>query len=128
LGPLIFIVVMLLLMWLLLVRPQRKRQVEQAELLGSLEIGDEIVTAGGLYGYVEVIGDDEVTIEVAPGTNVRIAKRAVAAVLTEEVDEEEDETAEREATGEEDAAPAAQGSDEGTSVEPKPGSSAQAPS
>ena len=127
-GPLIFIVVMLLLMWLLLVRPQRKRQVEQAELLGSLEIGDEIVTAGGLYGYVEEIGDDEVTIEVAPGTNVRIAKRAVAAVLTEEVDEEEDETAEREATGEEDAAPAAQGSDEATAAEPKTGSSAQAPS
>ena len=61
-GPLIFIVVMLLLMWLLLVRPQRKRQVEQAELLGSLEIGDEIVTAGGLYGYVEAVSYTHLTL------------------------------------------------------------------
>src|SRR5690242_21408789 len=78
-------------MWLFVIRPQKRRQVQQQSLLESVSEGDEILTAGGLYGTVRAVEGDEVTLEVAPGTNVRLAKRAVAAILTEDEQPEEAE-------------------------------------
>jgi len=78
-------------MWLLLIRPQRRKQQEQQDLLSNLQIGDEIVTAGGIYGTISEVEDGDLTVEIAPGTNVRMAKRAVAAILTDEEEEEEEE-------------------------------------
>ncbi len=84
-GQLIIIVAMFALLWMLLIRPQRKRLQEQRELHSSLEIGDEILTAGGLYGHVRELGDDDdLVVEIAPGTNVRVARRAVAGIVEEE--------------------------------------------
>jgi preprotein translocase subunit YajC len=85
---LILIVGLLVAMWVLLIRPQRRRQMEQQDLLGNLEVGDEVVTAGGLYGHVEAIDEDEIRLEIAPGTVVRVAKRAIAAVMPDEEEEE----------------------------------------
>ncbi len=94
---LIFIVLMLLVMWFLLIRPQRRRQLAQSEMLENLAVGDEIVTAGGLYGHVRGFDEDELRVEIAPGTHVRVAKRAVAAVVPPEDElEEGDELAELE--------------------------------
>jgi preprotein translocase subunit YajC len=78
-------------MWLLLIRPQRRKQQEQQDLLSNLQVGDEIVTAGGIYGTISEVEEGDVTVEIAPGTNVRMAKRAVAAILTDEEEEEYDE-------------------------------------
>jgi preprotein translocase subunit YajC len=88
---LIVLVGMFAVMWLVLIRPQRRRQAVQAQMLANLTVGDEIVTAGGLYGHIRAVGDEDVTVEVAPGMNVRVAKRAVAAVLpkADELREEE---------------------------------------
>jgi len=81
-GQLVILVAMFALLWLLLIRPQAKRKLAQQQLLSSVEIGDEILTAGGLYGHVRAIGDaDELEVEIAPGTRVRMARRAVAAVI-----------------------------------------------
>ena len=85
----IFILVLLALMWFLLIRPQRKRHVEAQRLAGSLEVGQEIVTAGGLYGTVTAVEEDEVRIRIAEGVEVRIAKRAVAGVVSDEEDEQD---------------------------------------
>ena len=92
-NGLIIVVILFALFWLLLIRPQRRRQAAQNELIASVEVGDEIVTAGGLYGHVVGVGEDELLVEIAPGINVRIARRAVAGVVgpEEEEDEEEDE-------------------------------------
>lgn len=88
----IIILALLALMWLLLIRPQRRRQVEAQKLVNQLEVGKEIVTAGGLYGTITDIGEDEVRLEVADGVEVRVAKRAVAGVVSDdESDELEDE-------------------------------------
>ncbi len=87
-ASVIIIVVMLVLMWLLLIRPQRRRQSQQAQMLSSLELGDEILTAGGLYGRIVAIGEDSLTVEIAPGTNVRVARGAVSAVIPDEADDE----------------------------------------
>ena len=84
-GQLIIIVAMFALLWLLLIRPQRKRLTEQRELHASLEVGDEILTAGGFYGVIRELGDDDdLVVEIAPGTNVRVARRAVAGVVEED--------------------------------------------
>ena len=91
-GQLIIIVAMFVLLWLLLIRPQRRRQVEQRELIASVQVGDEILTAGGLYGHVRALGDeDDLVVEIAPGTEVRVARRAVAGIVPPE-----DELADRE--------------------------------
>jgi preprotein translocase subunit YajC len=89
------IIVMLGLVWFLLIRPQRRRQTEQQQLLARIAPGEEVVTAGGLYGTVREVDGDDVRLEVAPGTTVRVAKRAIAAVVPPE-DEEEDEEADEE--------------------------------
>ena len=75
----LFIGAMLVLMWALLIQPQRRRQQKQARLLSELTVGDEVVTLGGLYGRVQSVDEDSVMLEIAPQTNVRVAKSAVAA-------------------------------------------------
>ena len=88
---LIIIVAMFALLWLFLIRPQRARAQAHRELLTRVSVGDEILTVGGLYGNVLAIDedDDDLTVEIAPGTEVRIARRAVAAVVPPEEDEDE---------------------------------------
>lgn len=97
-----FVLILVLLfavMWLIVIRPQRKRQAEQQRMMESLSPGQDILTAGGLYGTVRsVVDDDEVKVEIAPGVHVRMARRAIAAVLTREDEElSELERAQREA-------------------------------
>ena len=88
-GGYVFILVVLVLMWFLLIRPQRRRQQESQRLLNSLEVGKEVVTAGGLYGTVTALDDDEARVRIADGVEVRIAKRAIAGVLSEDEEPEE---------------------------------------
>ncbi len=76
---LILIIVMLAVMWLLLIRPQRPRAQAQARLQESLREGQEVLTVGGLYGRIAAVRDDDVELEIAPGTRVRVDRRAVAA-------------------------------------------------
>jgi len=85
-------------MWFLLIRPQRRRQQAAQHLLTQIGVGKEIVTAGGLFGTVTALEGDEVRVEIADGVEVRIAKRAVAGVVSEdeEPEEEPDEQPEEE--------------------------------
>jgi preprotein translocase subunit YajC len=95
---------MFVLLWILLIRPQRQRQQEQQRMISSIDIGDEILTVGGIYGIVEEFDEEEdLVVEIAEGIRVRVARRAVAAVVKpeeeiEEVDEVEAEDAEFEPT------------------------------
>jgi preprotein translocase subunit YajC len=79
----IFLIVLLALVWLLLIRPRQRAMKAQRQQLQELEVGDEILTAGGLYGFVRGIDGDELRVELTPGLEVRMARRAVAAILTE---------------------------------------------
>jgi preprotein translocase subunit YajC len=81
---LIPILLLVAITYFLLVRPQRRRQQQQKEMLAELKEGSEILTAGGVYGTVRWIGEDELTVEIAPGTSVKLDKRAVAMVVPEE--------------------------------------------
>jgi preprotein translocase subunit YajC len=81
------LVLLFVVMWLLVIRPQRKRQAEQRRILENLSPGQEVLTAGGLYGTVHsVVDEDEVRIEIAPDVQVRVSRSAIAAVLADEDD------------------------------------------
>jgi len=86
---LVIIVFGFLMMWLFVLLPQRRRQAAQSAMLDALEPGDEVLTAGGLYGSVVAIDDDELVLEVAPEVQVRVARRAIAAVIPPEDDDQE---------------------------------------
>jgi preprotein translocase subunit YajC len=89
-GYVIVLVALFALMWLLLIRPQRRRQAEQAKMQDHLRAGEEILTAGGIHGTIKAIEGDIVHVEIAPGTLVRVDRRAVAAAgSAEELDEVE---------------------------------------
>jgi preprotein translocase subunit YajC len=99
LATLILLAAMFVLLWVLLIRPQRQRQLKQQQLLSSIDPGDEVLTVGGLYGIVrDVDEEDDLIVEIADGIQVRIARRAVGGVVKpeEEADEadELDESAE----------------------------------
>jgi len=96
----LFILVVLAIIWFFLIRPRQRQMRAQQQQVASLQVGDEIVTAGGLYGTVKAVEDDELRLELAPGVVVRVAKRAVAAVLTEH---DTNELEAREPSEEEDA-------------------------
>ena len=78
----IFILLLLLAFWLLLIRPAQRRQKQQQALLAAVEVGDGTVTA---------LEDDELRLEIAPGVEVRVARRAVAGVMSEPQEEEPEE-------------------------------------
>ena len=71
-------------MWLLLVRPQQQRVRRQRELVASLQVGDRIVTIGGIVGTVVSLTDDEARVEVAPGTVLTLLRAAVSRTLEEQ--------------------------------------------
>jgi preprotein translocase subunit YajC len=87
--PLIFIVIMVGLLWLLIIRPQRSRQAKHTEMIADLSVDDEIVTAGGMYGRIQRMDGDVLTVEIAPETTVRIARGAVVEVIRPEAEEPE---------------------------------------
>ena len=81
---LIVMVAMFALMWVLMIRPQRRRQQEHEQMLGALEVGDEVLTVGGMYGHVRDIEGDDVIVQIAPGTEVKLARRGIATVFETE--------------------------------------------
>ena len=85
------IVALFALLWLLVLRPQRRRQMEQLRMQGTLHVGDEVITAGGIRGYIRQLDEEVLKVEIAPDVQVRLDRRAVAAVVPEEGDEEDEE-------------------------------------
>jgi len=93
LGLLVPLVLMGGLFYFLLIRPQQRRSRAQKDLIASVGVGDEIMTAGGILGTVTAIDEDEdlLTVEIAPNTNIRIVKRAVSQRFVEEAGGGEDD-------------------------------------
>jgi preprotein translocase subunit YajC len=88
----LWIPLILLVAWLMIIRPQRNARRRAAELSGSLDVGDEVVTIGGLYGQIVTIDDRSVELDVAEGVTLRFARRAIAGKAP--VDEPEDDDVE----------------------------------
>jgi preprotein translocase subunit YajC len=76
-----FPLLLLVLFYFMLIRPQMKRSREHKDMLGKLAKGDEIVSASGLAGVVREIGENYLTVEIAEGVTVKMLKSAVTSVL-----------------------------------------------
>ncbi len=72
------LIVIFLIFYFLLIRPQQKRAKEHRAFLESLKRGDEVVTTGGLIGKVTGLTDDVVTLEIADNVRVKVARSAIA--------------------------------------------------
>jgi preprotein translocase subunit YajC len=79
-GFLILIVAFFFL-WFFLIRPQKRRQIDAARMLNSMNVGDQVLTAGGIYGEVTELQEDAVMVRIAPGLEVRVARKAIGAVV-----------------------------------------------
>jgi preprotein translocase subunit YajC len=74
------LVLLFVVFYFLLIRPQQKRAKQQKAFLANLKKGDRVVTSGGLYGTITGITDDAVTLEIAEKIRVKVTKGAVADV------------------------------------------------
>ena len=81
------IVALFVLLWLIVLRPQRRRQTEQLRMQDTLQLGNEVITAGGIRGYVRQLDEEVLKVEIAPDVVVRLDRRAVAAVVRDEPEE-----------------------------------------
>jgi preprotein translocase subunit YajC len=81
------IVALFVLLWLFVLRPQRRRSTEQLQMQDTLRVGDEVITAGGIRGYVRQLDEEVLKVEIAPDVVVRLDRRAVAALVQEEDDD-----------------------------------------
>jgi preprotein translocase subunit YajC len=96
-SSLIFLALLVGIFYFMLIRPQKRRVAEHRSLIESLDVGDEIVTIGGLYGRIHSMGDDDLLVEVAPGTTLRFVKSAIARRVAEDLDDDHEvETASEE--------------------------------
>ena len=75
------LIVIFVLFYFLLIRPQQKKQKEHRQMVDALSSGDEIVTGGGMLGKVSDVGEQFVTVEVADGVSIKVQKHTITAVL-----------------------------------------------
>jgi preprotein translocase subunit YajC len=81
LAALLPLVAILALFWFMVVRPQRRRQQEVIALQNSIEVGQQVMMSSGIYGTVRSVTDDTARLEIAPGTEIKIARAAIARVV-----------------------------------------------
>lgn len=78
----LFLPVMLIVVfYFLLIRPQQKKQKEHRAMIDALAVGTEIVTGGGVLGKVTEVGEQFVTVEIADGVHIKVQRHSIGAVL-----------------------------------------------
>jgi preprotein translocase subunit YajC len=80
-GALLLPIVMIVVFYFLLIRPQSKRAKEHRAMVASLEVGAEVATSGGIIGKVTEVSEQFLTVEIAPGVNVKVQRHTVSQVL-----------------------------------------------
>jgi len=75
---LVYFALLAVAFFFLIVRPQRRQLAARRALIQAVEVGDEIITAGGIYGVVQSIDEDTMQVEIAPGVVMTLAREAVA--------------------------------------------------
>jgi preprotein translocase subunit YajC len=83
LTPVLFIVVIALLLWLVMVRPQVRRQRELRDMQSTLEVGDEVMLTSGVFGTVRDLDDDVAHVEISDGVTIKVVRGAVGKVVHE---------------------------------------------
>ena len=73
-------ILVFIVMWFLLIRPQQKKQKQHRAMVAALKRGDRVVTNGGIYGQVAHVADDHLMVEIADGVKIKVVRDAIAAV------------------------------------------------
>jgi preprotein translocase subunit YajC len=76
-----FLILMFVVFYFLLIRPQTKRAKEHRAMVAALEVGAEVVTNGGILGKVTELGEQYLTVEIANGVNVKVQRATIAQIL-----------------------------------------------
>ncbi len=84
LVQLVPLVGILLVFWLLIIRPQQRRAREQMSMQRAVEVGDQVILTSGFYGEVVSLDDDRVQVELSPGVVVTVARPAIGGVVPDE--------------------------------------------
>ena len=109
-----FVIIMVLVlgvMYVTMIRPQRQRQAQQQWTVESAGVGDDVLTTGGIYGTITEVDGDDIVVDIAPGggMTVHMTRRGIAAVLPPEEEDEEPEADETTAADAEDEGDADEG-------------------
>ena len=78
------LIIMFVLFYFLLIRPQRQQQKKRQEMLDNLEVGEQIVTIGGIHGIIKFITREEIIVKVAEEVSLKMARQAVASIANSE--------------------------------------------
>jgi preprotein translocase subunit YajC len=90
LSSLVFLALLIGIFYFMLIRPQKRQAEQRRQLIESIEVGDDVITIGGLHGVVRSLDDDDAELEVAPGVVVTFVRSAIARkVYEEEVEDAE---------------------------------------
>lgn len=81
-GSFVPLILIFVIFYFFLIRPQQKRAKEHRQMLDALRRGDLVVTAGGVHGKVSKVKDEEVEVEIAEGVRVRVVKGTIAQVVS----------------------------------------------
>jgi preprotein translocase subunit YajC len=83
-GLMSFVPILLIfvIMYFLMIRPQQKKVKEHKAMVGALRRGDQVVTSGGLIGKVAKVADNELEVEIAPNVKVKVVRSTVSQVLS----------------------------------------------
>jgi len=76
------LVLIFVIFYFLLIRPQQKKAKQHQEMLGKLKKNDDVMTSGGIYGKVISLADNVVTLEVAPNVRIRVNRPQISTVIT----------------------------------------------
>ena len=87
LAPLLMMVLFIVIFYFLLIRPQQKKAKEHQAMLGKLAAGDEVVTAGGIYGEITNKKDDRFVVRIADGVKIEVGKAFITTVLKKTSDD-----------------------------------------
>ena len=77
----LLLIVLFAFMYFLLIRPQRQQQKRHVEMLTSLKVGDEVITAGGIYGEIVQLDAERVMLEIDEDVRIAVAKRAITSIV-----------------------------------------------
>lgn len=80
LGSLVPLILIFVIFYFLLIRPQQKRVKEHRKMIENLKKGDKIITSGGIYGIIEAVGTNTVTVKIAENVKVKLGKAYVSAL------------------------------------------------
>ena len=80
-GSFLPILLMFVLLYFLMIRPQQKKHREQRDMLSALSAGDEVLTAGGIVGKITKVSENFITLEISAGTEIIIQKASIVSLL-----------------------------------------------